>query len=208
MDWISKKCYFPWNRQRTLPLFLAFKGGSVFQFDRAPTSLAQFEECQVVYKAYQCSLLPDTDCIDMAVALRHYVLETPHHCIRFSLNATVSAALERSWALCTYLSVITLSSKTFSVHFESKAASLTIDWNMGFALYDIASKEYLWKYGFVQYRSSSHDGNKVKIVFALKETGRKSELTRTVSLASEALSKQLVFCINAFLSSKSAAPFQ
>ncbi|XP_022652130.1 gamma-2-syntrophin-like isoform X2 [Varroa destructor] len=209
MDWISKKCYFPWNRQRTLPLFLALKGASVYQFDRAPASLTEFDDCQIVYKAYQCSLQPDAECIDLALTSRHYVLETPHHCVRFSLppGGQSTAVLERAWALCTYLSVITLSSKTFSVQFENKAASLTIDWNMGFALYDIASKEYLWKYGFAQYRSNGQDGARVSLVFALKDTACcKNELLRTVTLNNDAQAKQFIFCINAFLSSKSVAP--
>lgn len=208
MNWINKKCYFPWNRQRTLPLFLAFKASSVYQFDRPPISLSEFEECQIVYSAYQCSMQADTDCIDQCINLKHYVLETPHHCVRFSLSHQQSASLERAWSLCMYLSVITLSSKTFSVHYENKLASLTIDWNMGFALYDIASKEYVWKYGFIQYRCNSLDGLKVHIYFSLgKDSSQKGEISRAVVLGTEAAAKQLTFCINAFLASKSAAPF-
>lgn len=45
-------------------------------------------------------------------------------------------------------------------------AGLTLDWNMGFALYEAESKSYAWKYKFSQLKGSSDDGNcKLKLHF-------------------------------------------
>lgn len=47
-----------------------------------------------------------------------------------------------------------------------KTAGLTLDWNMGFALYDSEAKVYNWKYKFSQLKGSSDDGKcKLKLHF-------------------------------------------
>jgi hypothetical protein len=50
-------------------------------------------------------------------------------------------------------------------------AGLTLDWHMGFALYDTESKAYSWKYKFSQLKGSSDDGKcKLKLHFQNAET--------------------------------------
>lgn len=50
-------------------------------------------------------------------------------------------------------------------------AGLTLDWHMGFALYDTESKTYSWKYKFSQLKGSSDDGKcKLKLHFQNAET--------------------------------------
>lgn len=63
-------------------------------------------------------------------------------------------------------------SKTFNVTTsKGKTAGLTLDWHMGFALYDTESKTYSWKYKFSQLKGSSDDGKcKLKLHFQNTET--------------------------------------
>jgi hypothetical protein len=54
---------------------------------------------------------------------------------------------------------------------SGKTAGLTLDWHMGFALYDMESKTYSWKYKFSQLKGSSDDGKcKLKLHFQNSET--------------------------------------
>jgi hypothetical protein len=67
---------------------------------------------------------------------------------------------------------LSLQSKTFNVTTsKGKTAGLTLDWHMGFALYDTESKTYSWKYKFSQLKGSSDDGKcKLKLHFQNAET--------------------------------------
>lgn len=64
-------------------------------------------------------------------------------------------------------------SKTFNVTAGDtrKTAGLTLDWNMGFALYDTQARTYSWQYKFSQLRGSSDDGkSRLKLHFQDSET--------------------------------------
>lgn len=68
-------------------------------------------------------------------------------------------------------SISILQSKNFNVTSNGRLAGLTLDWNMGFALYDNASRQFAWQYKFSQLRGSSDDGkSKLKLHFQDVET--------------------------------------
>lgn len=66
-------------------------------------------------------------------------------------------------------------SKTFNVTSPNNAggpgAGLTLDWDLGFALYDPQTRSYQWQYKFSQLRGSSDDGkSRLKLHFHDTET--------------------------------------
>lgn len=64
-------------------------------------------------------------------------------------------------------------SKTFNVTTANggTSAGLTLDWNLGFALYDTQARTYSWQYKFSQLRGSSDDGkSRLKLHFQDSET--------------------------------------
>lgn len=66
-----------------------------------------------------------------------------------------------------------LQSKTFNVTTGTggTTAGLTLDWNLGFALYDTQARTYSWQYKFSQLRGSSDDGkSRLKLHFQDAET--------------------------------------
>lgn len=64
------------------------------------------------------------------------------------------------------MTVILLQTKTFTVSSNGKTAGLTLDWNLGFSLFEGDSKTLVWQYKFSQLRGSSDDGkSKLKLHF-------------------------------------------
>ncbi|GAB6030760.1 hypothetical protein CHUAL_007609 [Chamberlinius hualienensis] len=106
--------------------------------------------------------------------------------------------LEGAWHRAIYESVTNLSSKTFSVTVEQRTTALTLDWNIGFAMYDPDAKSYLWQYRFSQLKCSSDDGKtRLKLHFLPEE----SDDIETRELESNHL-PDLLYCMHAFLTAK------
>uniref|UniRef100_A0A915P4S2 Syntrophin split Pleckstrin homology (PH) domain-containing protein n=1 Tax=Meloidogyne floridensis TaxID=298350 RepID=A0A915P4S2_9BILA len=67
---------------------------------------------------------------------------------------------------CLYKSVNTMQTRTFACSYDGRPAGLVIDTRLGFSLYDIPSKSYIWQYGFSELESSSDDGKmRVQFIF-------------------------------------------
>ncbi|CAK5128363.1 unnamed protein product [Meloidogyne enterolobii] len=67
---------------------------------------------------------------------------------------------------CLYKSVNTMQTRTFACSYDGRPAGLVIDTRLGFSLYDISSKSYIWQYGFSELESSSDDGKmRVQFIF-------------------------------------------
>ncbi|XP_076339268.1 gamma-2-syntrophin-like isoform X3 [Tachypleus tridentatus] len=176
MGWVSEGTIAaqPWYKWQAR--FLAFKGPDIFFFDVPP-------ESDYVDDRWHC-----------------FLVQTGHSQSRyFSAESRADLLrIETAWNRAIYNSVTKLGSKTFSVIYNGRTGGLTLDWTMGFALYDTEAKWYVWKYRFSQLKSSSDDGlNKLKLHFQDPET-RKVEVQE---LQSSSL-HSLLFCLHAFLSAK------
>ncbi|GBO35301.1 Tigger transposable element-derived protein 4, partial [Araneus ventricosus] len=89
---------------------------------------------------------------------------TPNQTLKFKGEKCVGGKLSKVR--------ITILSKTFSVLYKGKTGGLTLDWNMGFALYDTESKCYAWRYKFSQLKGSSDDG-KTKLTLNFQDPEKK-----------------------------------
>jgi len=182
------------------PRFLALKGSDIYLLDSPPQGGKEWSQGLLEIKVYQTALalLKETECsiqrnncflLQTSVGkVYSFVIELPNSLTK----------LEASWHRSIYNAVTKLGSKTFSVTARGCSAALTLDWNLGFALYDTEAKNYLWQYRFSQLKGSSDDGKaRLKLHFQSPDT-REIE---TRELESATL-PDLLYCMHAFLTAK------
>nr|CAD7600662.1 unnamed protein product [Timema genevievae] len=177
----------PWQSYK--PRFLTLKGTDVLLFDSPPVYQTMFR------------VIKDSENVDER---QHcFLIQTSGHESRYLSVETRQELLriENAWHCSVCAAVMKLGSKTFTVTTGVKTAGLTLDWNMGFALYDNESKTYTWKYKFSQLKGSSDDGKcKLKLHFQNSDT----RIIETKELETSSL-QSLLFCMHAFLTAKVAS---
>ncbi|KAG8225250.1 hypothetical protein J437_LFUL008787 [Ladona fulva] len=209
MGWVNEASPTKDNRrpwQSWQPRFLALKGPDVLILDAPPLTEQDWLCCAAsgdALKVYQTMFraLRDSENVDgrqhcflvqaSGRESRYLSVETRQELLR----------IEGAWHCAVCSAVMKLGSKTFTVSANGKTAGLTLDWNMGFALYDTEAKAYAWKYKFSQLKGSSDDGKcRLKLHFLTPET----RAIETKELECSSL-QALLFCMHAFLTAKVAS---
>uniref|UniRef100_A0A023F148 Putative syntrophins type beta n=1 Tax=Triatoma infestans TaxID=30076 RepID=A0A023F148_TRIIF len=191
----------PWQNYR--PRFLTLKGTDVMLFDSPPLNIGDWSECGLVFKVYQSMLRVIKDSENVDERQHCFLIQTSGQESRYFSVETRQELLriESSWHSSVCAAVIKLGSKNFNVTSNGRLAGLTLDWNMGFALYDNASRQFAWQYKFSQLRGSSDDGkSKLKLHFQDVET--KGIETKELECSNL---QALLFCMHAFLTAKVAS---
>ncbi|KAF6212929.1 hypothetical protein GE061_010641 [Apolygus lucorum] len=191
----------PWQNYR--PRFLTLKGTDVMLFDSPPLNVGDWTECGLVFKVYQSMLRVIKDSENVDERQHCFLIQTSGQESRYFSVETRQELLriESSWHSTVCTAVIKLGSKSFNVASSGKPAGLTLDWNMGFALYDNNTRAYIWQYKFSQLRGSSDDGkSKLKLHFQDSET--KGIETKELECSNL---QALLFCMHAFLTAKVAS---
>ncbi|XP_046979406.1 gamma-1-syntrophin [Schistocerca americana] len=191
----------PWQNYK--PRFLTLKGTDVLLFDSPPLNIMDWLKCKLVFKVYQTMFRVIKDSENVDERQHCFLIQTSGHESRYLSVETRQELLriENAWHCSVCAAVMKLGSKTFTVTTCGKTAGLTLDWNMGFALYDTESKTYSWKYKFSQLKGSSDDGKcKLKLHFQDSET----KMIETKELETSNL-QSLLFCMHAFLTAKVAS---
>ncbi|GFQ96913.1 gamma-2-syntrophin [Trichonephila clavata] len=203
MGWISEGSSAPQPWYKWQPRFLALKGAELYIFDTPPSNVQSLSSCPNVFKVYQAMLkiLKDTELLDerQHCFMLHTGISDTHYMCAETKNELLR--IENGWHRATYNAVTRLGSKTFSVLYKGKTGGLTLDWNMGFALYDIESKCYAWRYKFSQLKGSSDDG-KSKLTLNFQDPEKKEVESEEVEC--QVLSA-LLYCMHAFLTAKVAS---
>lgn len=191
----------PWQNYR--PRFLTLKGTDVMLFDSPPLNVGDWKECGLVFKVYQSMLRVIKDSENVDERQHCFLIQTSGQESRYFSVETRQELLriESSWHNSVCAAVIKLGSKSFNVSFGGKLAGLTLDWNMGFALFDNISRQFLWQYKFSQLRGSSDDG-KSKLKLHFQDTETKSIETKELECSNL---QALLFCMHAFLTAKVAS---
>jgi len=192
----------PWQNYK--PRFLTLKGTDVLLFDSPPLNIMDWLKCGLVFKVYQTMFRVIKDSENVDERQHCFLIQTSGHESRYLSVETRQELLriENAWHCSVCAAVMKLGSKTFNVTTsKGKTAGLTLDWHMGFALYDTESKTYSWKYKFSQLKGSSDDGKcKLKLHFQNAET----KIIETKELETSSL-QSLLFCMHAFLTAKVAS---
>jgi len=183
--------------------FLALKGSELYIFDKPPRDQQDWLKCPGVHSVYQTMfrVIRESENVDekqhcfliqTTAGTSHYLsVETRQELIR----------IESAWLRCVHQAVARLGSKTFRVKCDGHDSGLTLDWSMGFALYDTESKQFCWKYKFSQLKGSSDDGKSRLRLDLISADGQE---LHTRELECTAL-QPLLFCMHAFLTAKVAA---
>lgn len=182
------------------PRFLVLKGSDIYLLESPPLDGKNWSQALVEIRVYQTALaiLKESECNIQRPNC--FLLQTSSGKVySFVMELANSLTkLETAWHRSIYNAVTKLGSKTFGVNVHSCSAALTLDWNLGFALYDTEAKNYLWQYRFSQLKGSSDDGKvRLKLHFQSPET-REIE---TRELESSML-PDLLYCMHAFLTAK------
>ncbi|XP_054268652.1 gamma-1-syntrophin-like isoform X2 [Macrosteles quadrilineatus] len=163
----------PWQSYR--PRFLTLKGTDVLLFESPPLNIGDWLECKTVFKVYQSMLRVIKDSENVDERQHCFLIQTSGQESRYFSVETRQELLriESAWHCSVCAAVMKLGSKTFNVTTANggTSAGLTLDWNLGFALYDIQARTYSWQYKFSQLRGSSDDGkSRLKLHFQDSET--------------------------------------
>ncbi|XP_034253344.1 gamma-1-syntrophin isoform X2 [Thrips palmi] len=192
----------PWQNYK--PRFMTLRGTDVTFFDTPPLNLSDWEQSAVQFKVYNCMFRVIKDSENVDERQHCFLIQTSGHDSRYLSVETRQELLriENAWHQAVCCAVMKLGSKTFTVTTTAgKTAGLTLDWNMGFALYDSETKVYLWKYKFSQLKGSSDDGKaRLKLHFQEPDT----RLIDTKEMECSTL-QGLLFCMHAFLTAKVAS---
>ncbi|XP_075217912.1 syntrophin-like 2 isoform X1 [Lycorma delicatula] len=193
----------PWQSYR--PRFLTLKGTDVLLFDSPPLNIGDWLQCNLTFKVYQSMLRVIKDSENVDERQHCFLIQTSGQESRYFSVETRQELLriESAWHCSVCAAVMKLGSKTFNVTAGDtrKTAGLTLDWNMGFALYDTQARTYSWQYKFSQLRGSSDDGkSRLKLHFQDSET----KAIETKELECPSL-QGLLFCMHAFLTAKVAS---
>uniref|UniRef100_A0A1B6D4W2 PDZ domain-containing protein n=1 Tax=Clastoptera arizonana TaxID=38151 RepID=A0A1B6D4W2_9HEMI len=193
----------PWQSYR--PRFLTLKGTDAMLFDSPPLNIGDWQDCSLVFKVYQSMLRVIKDSENVDERQHCFLIQTSGQESRYFSVETRQELLriESAWHCSVCAAVMKLGSKTFNVTMGggSTVAGLTLDWNLGFALYDTQARAYSWQYKFSQLRGSSDDGkSRLKLHFQDMET----KAIETKELECQSL-QGLLFCMHAFLTAKVAS---
>ncbi|CAG2165872.1 unnamed protein product, partial [Oppiella nova] len=218
MGWVSEcqtigyqpKQSYKWSQE-----YLIIKGGALYIHKCPPNSLIQNDSqlnIQLINKSlyhYNCyqsvfrCLKPNEQLDDKRNVC---IIQSAEESSPKYLSTETSddlTNLKNAWHRANYHSVTQLGSKTFPVVCDGMSGSLTLDWRMGFALYDPLVKEYKWNYKFHQLKHSSDDGNhELSLTFVTNPND--SRITETQLLECNSL-QNLLYCMHAFLSAKVAS---
>ncbi|XP_046382885.1 gamma-2-syntrophin isoform X1 [Ischnura elegans] len=209
MGWVNEASPTKDNRrpwQSWQPRFLALKGPDVLILDAPPLTEADWSCCTGgvdAIKVYQTMFRAVRDSENVDGRQHCFLVQASGRESRYLSVETRQELLriEGAWHCAVCSAVMRLGSKTFTVSANGKTAGLTLDWNMGFALYDTEAKAYAWKYKFSQLKGSSDDGKcRLKLHFLTAET----RTIETKELECSSL-QALLFCMHAFLTAKVAS---
>ncbi|KAL7069908.1 hypothetical protein ACQ4LE_010715 [Meloidogyne hapla] len=153
-------------RQQWAQRFLIFKGADVCLFESPPLNADELDKCVCMHKIYETALKTAIKRIDRREHV--FALSTVHgqeHYCSFQSREQLHR-FEIAFYGCLYKSVNTMQTRTFACSYDGRPAGLVIDTRLGFSLYDIPSKSYIWQYGFSELESSSDDGKmRVQFIF-------------------------------------------
>uniref|UniRef100_A0A915NNF6 Syntrophin split Pleckstrin homology (PH) domain-containing protein n=1 Tax=Meloidogyne floridensis TaxID=298350 RepID=A0A915NNF6_9BILA len=142
-------------RQQWAQRFLIFKGADVCLFETPPVNFYNLETPPSI-RAIQWAMAPEN---------RHGPRIGQEHYCSFQSREQLHR-FEIAFYGCLYKSVNTMQTRTFACSYDGRPAGLVIDTRLGFSLYDIPSKSYIWQYGFSELESSSDDGKmRVQFIF-------------------------------------------
>ncbi|XP_050314379.1 gamma-1-syntrophin [Anthonomus grandis grandis] len=204
MGWVNE-CVLsnnqPWQNYKLR--FLALKATDLLLFDVPPLNLTDWNNCDLTFKVYQTMfrIVKDSENVDerqhcflvqtSGQESRYFSVETRQELLR----------IENAWHSAVCNAVMKLGSKTFTVNYNGKTAAITLDWNIGFSLFEGDSKTIIWQYKFSQLRGSSDDGkSKLKLHFQDIET----KAIETKELECSIL-QSLLYCMHSFLTAKVAS---
>ncbi|ENN81198.1 gamma-1-syntrophin [Dendroctonus ponderosae] len=204
MGWVNE-CVLnnnqPWQNYK--PRFLALKGTDLMLLDSPPLNLADWNKCSLAFKVYQTMfrIVKDSENVDerqhcflvqtSGQESRYFSVETRQELLR----------IENAWHSAVCNAVMKLGTKTFTVSSNGKTAGLTLDWNLGFSLFEGDSKTLVWQYKFSQLRGSSDDG-KSKLKLHFQDIDTKAIETKELECA---ILQSLLYCMHAFLTAKVAS---
>lgn len=203
LGWVNEGTLAPQPWYKWHQRCLALKGAEFYLYSTPPQTLQDFVGCSSVYKVYQSMFrcLKESEFVDErqnCFMIQTGTSETHYLCAETRAELL---RIETAWHRATYNAVTKLGSKTFSVIYKGKTGGLTLDWNMGFALYDTEAKCYAWSYRFSQLKGSSDDGKtKLNLHFQNLET----KVIESKELECPAL-QSLLYCMHAFLTAKVAS---
>nr|CAD2170010.1 unnamed protein product [Meloidogyne enterolobii] len=153
-------------RQQWAQRFLIFKGADVCLFETPPLNADELDKCVCMHKIYETALRTAIKRIDRREHV--FALSTVHgqeHYCSFQSREQLHR-FEIAFYGCLYKSVNTMQTRTFACSYDGRPAGLVIDTRLGFSLYDIPSKSYIWQYGFSELEASSDDGKmRVQFIF-------------------------------------------
>ncbi|XP_060515819.1 gamma-1-syntrophin [Cylas formicarius] len=204
MGWVNE-CVLnnnqPWQNYKAR--FLALKGTDLILFDSPPLNIGDWSKSSLTFKVYQTMFRIVKESENVDERQHCFLVQTSGQDSRYFSVETRQELLriENAWHCSVCTAVMKLGSKTFTVSSNGKTAGLTLDWNIGFSLYEGESKAPLWQYKFSQLRGSSDDGkSKLKLHFQDMET----KVIETKELECSIL-QSLLYCMHAFLTAKVAS---
>ncbi|XP_022915624.1 gamma-1-syntrophin [Onthophagus taurus] len=204
MGWVNEGVLnnnHPWQNYK--PRFFALKGTDLMLFDTPPLTIGDWTKCPLLFKVYQTMFRVVKDSENVDERQHCFLVQTSGQDSRYFSVETRQELLriENAWHCSVCTAVMKLGNKTFTVSCNGKTAGLTLDWNLGFSLYEVDQKIPVWQYKFSQLRGSSDDGkSKLKLHFQDIE----SRAIETKELECTIL-QSLLFCMHAFLTAKVAS---
>ncbi|XP_050541714.1 gamma-1-syntrophin [Daktulosphaira vitifoliae] len=201
MGWVNEGVLnnnHPW--QSYCARFMIIRGRDVLLFDTPPMSIAEWLDCEVVYKLYESMLRLVKDSENVDQRQNCFLLQTSSGVSRYFSMETrqslhnVQCAWHRS--ICT--SMMNIKSRTFYVLYgnNQQPSNLILDWDNGFTLYDNWTNSNVWIYKFSELRGSSDDH-----ISRLKLHFNNAGCIETKELVCQDL-QSLLFCVHAFLTAK------
>ncbi|KAI3420841.1 hypothetical protein GPALN_014460 [Globodera pallida] len=188
--------HFEDAKQRWERRFLLFKGANLCLFESPPLNADELDNCLSMNKVYETALrtaIKRSDRREHVFALATVRDSAEHYCSFQSRDQLHQ--FEMAYYSCMYKAVNTIQAKTqflrnffqffggfflfvftvginiyqtrtFACSYDGRPAGLVIDLRLGFSLYDIPTKCYLWQYGFNELEASSDDGKmRVQFIF-------------------------------------------
>ncbi|KAL3115312.1 hypothetical protein niasHT_011661 [Heterodera trifolii] len=170
ISWVEERMpdgHFEDAKQRWERRFLIFKGANLCLFESPPLNADELEKCLSMYKVYETALRTAIKRFDRRehVFMLATVRDSAEHYCSFQSQDQLHQ-FEMAYYSCLYKTVNTIQTRTFACSYDGRPAGLVIDLRLGFSLYDIPTKCYLWQYGFNELEASSDDGKmRVQFIF-------------------------------------------
>uniref|UniRef100_A0A914HSD4 PDZ domain-containing protein n=1 Tax=Globodera rostochiensis TaxID=31243 RepID=A0A914HSD4_GLORO len=170
INWVEERMpdgHFEDAKQRWERRFLLFKGANLCLFESPPLNADELDNCLSMNKVYETALrtaIKRSDRREHVFALATVRDSAEHYCSFQSRDQLHQ--FEMAYYSCMYKAVNTIQTRTFACSYDGRPAGLVIDLRLGFSLYDIPTKCYLWQYGFNELEASSDDGKmRVQFIF-------------------------------------------